>query len=229
MGAEEYPYGTLDDGEEFKRILIEKNFEINETRQMINRAQGAIETLNVAATINSDIFDEDYVNAGGDYVTQVKNVLMGGLGITAPNVGVEAMPFIEIDTTLQDLYAQWDAFDAAQRTRELISTIVMWAVVLFLGLSLIMLVRTIVKGGREAQIAEQQAQLALAGGGIDVTVGDEEEDLDTAGLLDELAATPPAEIEMKAKSSDLEAIENFIQKDPASVALLLRNWLSEDT
>jgi len=36
------------------------------------------------------------------------------------------------------------------------------------------------------------------------------------------------EIEINQKSAGLEQIERFIDKDAASVAQLLRNWLSEE-
>jgi flagellar biosynthesis/type III secretory pathway M-ring protein FliF/YscJ len=124
----------------------------------------------------------------------------------------------------------------------------MWVVILLLGLAFILLIRTIVKGSKEPQYAQE---VALAGGGVDYLADDDITDLtDIDGITDltdltditremygegdimardlQAGAEPEEDLELRKKPSGLEQIERFIDKDPASVAQLLRNWLSDE-
>jgi len=210
MGTVEYPYGTLADGELYERRVIERNYEINETREVIEKAEGAIEFLSIAVVINEEAVEEDYTE-------QVRNLITRGLGVATANVSVERMPFKYKDTSAEDAIAAIEAHEALMRRQELIRTIIMWSVVLLLGVMLLLLVRTIVRAVKPPPEPEP----ILVGAGIDYIAGDEE-------AYDVTAVDEYEDVELQKKSTGLEQIERFIDKDPAAVAQLLRNWLSDE-
>ena len=212
MGMGEYPFGTFEDGELFRKALIEKNYEINETLRIIEREEGKVDFLSITVLLNSDavVLVDDYTEEA------VIRMVQTGLGISPANITVATMSFAE-DTSMQDAFDAWTAHDEEMRQRELIQTIIMWSVILLLGILLFSLIRTIIKG------AQPQPEPVLADAvGVDYIVDDDDD------LLAELATIEREEIELQKKQSELEDIEKFIDKDPGAVAQLLRNWLMDD-
>jgi len=209
MGTVEYPYGTLEDGELYQKRLSDRNYEINETREIIEKAQGTVEFISVAVTINEEAVEEDYTE-------QVRNLITRGLGILQANVSVERMPFGYPDTSLEDAQKALAEQEAMNRRQELIRTIIMWAVLLLLGLMLMLLIWTIVRAVKPPPEPEP----VLVGAGIDY-IADEED-------YEEIEEEEYEEVELQKKPTGLEQIERFIDKDPAAVAQLLRNWLSDE-
>jgi len=212
LGPIEYPYGTLGDGDLYRKALIEKNYEINETRRVIEREQGKLEFISIGVLFNSDSVDEDYKD-------EVTNLVSVGLGIPRSNVAVESTPFKEHDTRIQGMYDAWEAFQREQRQQEFVEFIIKCAVVLLLGLAVIFLIATIVRAVKPPPEPEP----ALVGYGIDYIAGDDydEEEYDEEIHAEEV-------FELQTKSTGLEMIEKFIDKDPAAVAQLLRNWLTDE-
>jgi len=226
MGTVEYPYGSLNDKEQYGRTLMEKNYEINETKTIIEEEQGKIDFLSVAVLVNSDA-------AAEDYSAEVANLVSAGLGIDPDNVRVESIPF-HIDTSEEDAAKEREAYESRIRQRELIQTIIMWAVILLLGLALITLIRTIVKAVKPPP--EPTPAFVDGGLGVGADMGAEVGSgigmgIDYMADMDEeiIDVTEDDEIELQqTKPSGLEQIEKFIDKDPAAVAQLLRNWLSDE-
>jgi len=212
MGAIEYPYGTLENGVLYEKRINDKNYEINETREIIEKAEGTISFISVAVSINQMAVDEDYTE-------QVRNLITRGLGVLPANVSVERMPFGYQDTSFEDAMKSMEEQEALARRQELTRTIIMWSVIFLLGLMLMFLILTILRAARPAP--EPALQPVLVGAGIDY-IADEDEDID---LLEEQGVE---EVELSKKPTGLEQIERFIDKDPAAVAQLLRNWLSDE-
>jgi len=213
MGTVEYPFGSLEDNESYRKALMEKTYDLNETRTRIERAQGKVEYLSIAVLINSDAVEEDYS-------AEIENLVSRGLGVATANLSVESVPFIK-DTTLDDLMREQQAIDARERQRELIQTIIRWAVILLLGLAFITLIRTIVKTVKPPPEPVPVPVLADGGYGIDYIAADGDED-------DVTDITEYESVELHTKSAGLEQIEKFIERDPAAVAQLLRNWLTDE-
>ena len=209
MGTVEYPYGTLDDGELYERMVRERNYEINQTTEVIERAQGVLEFLSIAVTINEAAVEEDYTD-------QVTNLLTRGFGIATANIAVERMPFEYIDTTASEMKAEMEARAERDRQQQLIQNIVKWAVILLLGIMVLLLVRTIVRAVKPPPEPEP----LLVGAGIDYMADDDDYEITDVSDYEE--------VELQTKSTGLEQIERFIDKDPGAVAQLLRNWLSDE-
>jgi len=206
MGTVEYPYGSLEDGDLYQRRISERNYEINQTTEVIEKAQGSIEFLSIAITINEN-------SVADDYTEQVTNLVTRGLGVSPTNVAVEYMPFEYIDTSDEDMRAALAAMEEARKRQELIQLIIKWSVILLLGVMVILLLRTIFKKPEP----EEELEPLLAGAGIDYMADGDITDV-----------TQYDDVDLHKKSSGLEQIERFIDKDPAAVAQLLRNWLSDE-
>lgn len=206
MGTVEYPFGDPDNNEIYERTVSERNYEINQTTEVIERAQGSLEFLSIAVTINEDAVEEDYTE-------QVVTLITRGLGVDTRNVAVERMPFEHIDTSEQDWLEALAAARAQQERQDLIEQIIKWAVILLLGILFLLLIRMIVKTVKPPPEPEP----LLVGAGIDYIADSDFEDV-----------TDFEEVELQTKSTGLEQIERFIDKDPAAVAQLLRNWLSDE-
>jgi len=89
-------------------------------------------------------------------------------------------------------------------------------VILLLGVMVMMLVRTVIRAVKPPP--EPEPVLAAVGpDGIDFLVDDESSELKAF-----------EDIDLHAKSQVLEQIERFIDKDSASVAQLLKNWVSDE-
>ena len=213
MGTVEYPWGSLADGYEYARRVLSRNMEINETRTMIEHEEGAIEFLSIAVNINSETEGIDQ-----DFTEEVTDLVSKAIGVSPGNVSVQYLPFVHPDTTFQDMMTAMDEAEAAARTQRLIEQIIMYAVILTLGIMIILLARTIFRTVKPPP--EPEPLLAAEGPGlIDFMVGDDEAGADEVEYED---------VDLQTKSAGLEQIERFIDKDAASVAQLLRNWLSDE-
>ena len=232
MGAEEYPYDEGEAGENYRRTLYETNYELNETRTLIEKAYGRVESLSISVVIDDAVVE-------GDVTERVRTLLSSGMGVPQSSVGVEQFGFLQRDgKTQEELNAEAAEAARQQQTQNLIQTIIRWGVVLLLGIAIILLIRAIVKVPKE----KAEAEAALAGvstGTINyITDGDITELTDLTQLRSEDgyrtdtdyfgADGEEIDMELKKKPSGLDQIERFIDRDPDAVAQLLRNWLSEE-
>jgi len=218
MGAPEYPWGPADDGMEYWRMVSGRNYEMNELRTRIDQAQGVVESASISVLINSENEFIDWEIIDNAVLT---DVVARAVGIPGGNVELHRIPFGYEDTTLADAMAAWEAIEAQRRMSELIDTIIMYGVILLLGVMVFLLGRVIVKALKPPP--EPEPLLVAGPDGFDITIDDDDYD------YGDLSGEPELEeIGVTQKSPGLEQIESFIEKDAASVAQLLRNWLSDD-
>jgi len=214
MGTVEYPWGDLDENDMYRRFVERTNLEINQLVTMIDHEQGVIEELGITVLINSRIeMDEDYTNELIDAVSK-------STGVSVSNISLSMIPFVYGEAAIEEAQNRWESEQAARRSRELLETILQYAVIFLLGLMVMLLVRTVVKAVKPPP--EPEPVLIAAGiDGIDYLIDDDDE-------TGEQAAAAYEDVELNQKSAGLEQIERFIEKDSASVAQLLRNWLSDE-
>ena len=210
MGSIEYPYGTLEEGEVWERAIRERNYEINVTKTLIEKEEGDIESVNIAVTINALAVEEDYTD-------QVVDLIHRGMGVPLQNISVQRMPFIDSDDSLADMYDQWQKDIESERQKEFINLIIQWAVILLLGIAFFSMIGVLIKGSKPPP--PEPVLTDGAYGGIDY-ITDED-------YYDEIEPEID-DVELNKKSTGLEQIERFIDKDPAAVAQLLRNWLTDE-
>jgi len=212
MGTVEYPYGTLDEADVYRRGIDQHNYEINQTITQIQRQEGVLEYLSIAVNINSEI-----ENVEDDFTDEVIDLVSKAVGAAPNNISVQLLPFAHPDTTWEDAQAAQDAIEREARNRWLFETILMYSVIALLVVMVMLLARTIVKAVKPPP--EPEPVLIAAGpDGIDMLVGEDDDD----------ETKEYEEVELHTKSPGLEQIERFIDKDSASVAQLLRNWLSDE-
>jgi len=159
-----------------------------------------------------------------DYTSQVANIVSKGFGIQPDNVAVEMVQFSALpDSTASNSNTQAENNDAQAQRQQLLETILMWVVILLLGIAFMLLVRTIVRTVKPPPPVPEPVFIDGGGAGsIDYLAGDDES-FDFEEEPEEIE-----DIELNKKSTGLEQIERFIDKDPSSVAQLLRNWLTDD-
>jgi len=210
MGTVQYPWGNWDDWDDYMKSMIGKNWEINELRTRIEHEQGTIERLSIAVLVNGEIEGVDQ-----EYTEEVIDLVSKAVGTNPGNISVQHIPFAEVDSTLANIFAELEAQETAKRNREILEMIVMYTVILLLGVMVLLLGRTIVKAVRPPP--EPEPVLIAAGPDFDILIDDEDTELKEY-----------EDVDLNAKSAGLEQIERFIDKDSASVAQLLRNWLSDE-
>ncbi|MCL1816299.1 MAG: flagellar M-ring protein FliF [Clostridiales bacterium] len=275
LGVVEYPYGDLGPDQYYSQVLREMNYEINETRTEMERAQGTIRDLSIGVVIDRDAVADDYTEEVRDLVAQA-------VGVSTRYVSVARLP-IQKEIDIPDTEDKWQEqrdFERAMQTRELIKTAIIALTVLLLALLLYSLLRLLFK-------PQPQPQLVMAGGQVIDYLSPGEDFLQNFEALEALGASEafgplgalggqkpfvtsantPATVGfaqtaydegsasaansmvmdnlaeeglniedllndeegkiINLKSESLEQLERFIERDPQSVAQLLRNWLGD--
>ncbi len=184
----------------YTKISNEVNYEINETKTMIERAEGNLIKLTVAVIIPMD-------EAAQDYTDDVRSLTAAAAGITPNVVEVRRMPIADPNADLIATYGEIE--DKAQQYQMVRLLIIIGAIVLVVVLLLIAL-RTILKALRPEPVLATADGVEANEYAIDMAVGDEIVDL------------PPKE------DLPIVQIQRFIERDPEAVAQLLRNWLTDD-
>jgi len=168
MGTLEYPWGNLDERDDYRRAMISKNMEINELRQHIEHEQGTIRSLSIAVLLNSEA-----EGVTEDYSEQVEDLVAKAIGVTPSNISVQLIPFTYADSTIDEMFTRWEELEAQRRRDQLLETILMYAVIVLLVVMVFLLGRTIVKAVKPPP--EPEPMLLAAGPeSIDFMLGDDE-------------------------------------------------------
>jgi flagellar M-ring protein FliF len=194
----------------YYNVSREVNYEVNQTTTQIEEAKGKIESLSVSVILNSTNID--------DYVDEVKNLVATAIGVSPESITVERLPFEAAEAAAEQsaqTAADTQAFEEklasseqnAQTLRIVIIAVAVLVVIIFL-FSIIKMLRP--------------QKLETAGTGrIDITLGDGDETPPPAA-----AETP--EIKIEDKDSNLNVLDDYINKNAEAAANLLRNWLNEE-
>jgi len=148
LGVVEYPYNELGPDQYYSKVLRELNYEINESRSEIEKAQGTIRDLSIAVIIDSESVKDDYTD-------NVRNLVAQAVGVSGRYISVERLP-IKVDTP-DNLWQEQRDFERAMQKREWIKTAIICLTVLLLVLLIISFLRTLIT---------PKSQLALAGGQV---------------------------------------------------------------
>ncbi|MCL2078523.1 MAG: hypothetical protein FWH17_01625 [Oscillospiraceae bacterium] len=208
MGAIQYPYGTLDNAVEYLSNSERLNFQLNEILTIIEEQRGSIERLSISININSELDVDDYTEELIDLVSKATGSAPG-------NIAIYHLPF-NIDTSWEDEYrAEQAAKEARERTEWIVGLVLRYGTMIMLGIFALMFVKAIIKAFKKPE--PEEVLIAAGPGGMDILVDD-----------DDSQAREYEDVDLNAKSAGLEQIERFIDKDAATVAHLLKNWLSDE-
>lgn len=187
----------------------EANYELNQTKTQIEQAKGQIEELSVSVILNDKEVD--------DYSDEVKQLVATAIGVDEERITVIPLPFATVeDTSVQDAIDAQDSLlssmQSAETTRLLIILVTVFVVMLFL----FMIFRMFKKSGVPVP----------AEGGFEY-IADEElipgEQNEMKGKLEDIKLE-----DFEKTDNKLQILEDYVGKNPESVANLLRNWLNEE-
>lgn len=194
----------------YYNVSREVNYEINQTMTQIEQAQGQVKDISVSVILNSE--------NTGSYDDEVKQLVSTATGAKPESITVEALPFAEVDASAPDdmttsLEAQQKVISEAQsaETTRLIILVIGGIIVAIFLFSIIKML--IPKKEEEMQEAE----------GFDL-IADEEIIPDSESM----AEIDAKDIDFEVKDDNLSVLKDYVNKNPESVANMLRNWLNED-
>ena len=193
----------------YYNVSREVNYEINQTTTQIEQAQGQVKDISVSVVLNSE--------NTGNYADEVTQLVSTATGAKPENITVKALPFAEADTSLPEMATSLEVqqkiisdAQSAETTRLIILVIGGIIVAIFLFSIIKMLIP---KKEEEMQEAEGFELIA------------DEEIIPGAEPVSDIDAK---EIDFEAKDDNLAVLKDYVNKNPESIANMLRNWLNED-
>ncbi|MPM38152.1 Flagellar M-ring protein [bioreactor metagenome] len=211
VSAPSYAYGDENNDLISESYSKTYNYELNEVKTQIERAQGAVQDLTVAVVVNSQVSGIE------DYVEQVRSLVAGAIGVDSGYISVELLPFIQKagDMDFEDYFRQnQEAMKELSRMNLIRTAIVAGALLLAVFMVLFFLHRRKVKA--EEAAAEAAAAAAAERSGEELLTEEKEEQ---ERLLVEL---------MNQKSDEAERAEELMERYPEAAVQILRTWLMED-
>lgn len=181
------------------------NYELNELKTEIEKAQGKVTDLSVSVLLNSD------AKGTTDAANKAKDLVANAIGVDPQYITIESMPFVESAgaKSFDDYYAQ-NQSSAARAGWFGIAKIALLCLTLLLAVFLVL--RFLKKGKPE----EKEFSQEFPKNGTEVAEGQGDKD---ERLLADLVQT---------KSDETEKVEKLIEDYPQAAVQILRNWLSDD-
>ena len=143
-------YTTEDTSEAvYDKVSRETNMEVNETKELIEKAKGTIKELSVSVVLDSS-------TSTADYTDSVRQLVANAIGVDDEKITVQMMPFKKMESTdLQAAFAnQQEVLQSANNTQIMKYIVIGFAAVLILIL-LSAIIRSISGGGEEYEEYEQ--------------------------------------------------------------------------
>ena len=196
-------YQSAEDGEDavYSKVTKEMNLEVNQTKSLIESAQGQIKELSVAVILNSSLELDDYTE-------NVKDLVAKAVGVDTANISVERLPFQnEGQSEVADTFSQQQELLNSAQTGSLMRVIVIALAVIAVVFLIIRTLRSILKPKAAPQAKSGEAFVVGDAGVTTVKIDPE--------------TLNPAQMNKKE-------IEEYIEKNAESVAQLLRNWLTDE-
>jgi len=203
----------------YDKVSKETNMEINETKELVEKAKGTIKELSVSVVLDSS-------NSTADYTENVKKLVSNAIGVSGEKITVEMMPFKKMENT--EVQA---AFVAQKEVLENVNNaeIMKYIIIGFAAILILILLSAIVK--------------SISGGTADYQGYEEVREYKDYEIHPEAAAQTAdameinedgdnqeeeVELNFEKKDTVLSQLGNYVNRSPESVAQLLRKWLYED-
>lgn len=196
------------DNSAYYQASREANYEINQTKTQIDQAKGQIEDLSVSVILNSDQVD--------DYSEEVKQLVATAIGVDEKRITVMPLPFMEMDNTeVQDAFDAQSQLLSSMQSAETTRLMIILATVLLVLIFIFMIFRMFRKKA-EPVAADGFEYLADE----EIVLGPDDEPLPS---LHDIKLE-----DFEKTDNKIQILEDYIGKNPESVANLLRNWLNEE-
>ncbi len=213
--APEYPAGDLDGGS-YEKISRDVTYRLNETKTLLERAQGKIEDLSVAVILDS-------ASGAAGYIESVQELVARAVGVAADSVTIQMMPFWQeagLTDPDQDPFKQQTLLMTLLdkgNTRRTIILALAGIVIMLLALLMVLSLRS-KEPVYDYYYGQEQAY--MPGAPLHMAV---DEDLTAQ------ATEPEApRLDFDSKDTNLNQLEEYIDKSPEAVAQLLKSWLSDE-
>lgn len=209
--ASQYPV-TQDENGSYKRTESTTNYEVNQIKEQIEKAQGKIEELTLSVIINSDVLSDERIS-------QIQNILAKGLGVDTENVVVLGMSF---DGQQQE-QAQVEQLKAEAQAKERNERIFNYLRLALIALGGLLVFIMILRYIQRIQVLANPQELEVL---EEVPVEEEEEEL---GKLPDVFMQQIMEMpeESKEQIAQKQQIEYLIENKPDLVAQQIRDWINE--
>jgi len=197
-----------DDGSKYYNISREANYELDQTKTQIDQAKGKIEDLSVSVVVNEN-------SGADDYTDQVKQLVANAIGVSEDRITVQTLPFqqtADSNDVTNAMEAQQQMLNSVQSasTMRLVIIAVTGLVVLII---LFMIIRMFRKNSEPTTTGvEYVADEVIIPGAMPVQDNTVDVNLE----------------DMEEDDGKMSILEDYINKNPESVANLLRNWLNEE-
>lgn len=195
-------------GTVYRKISKKFNTELNEINEQIEKAQGQIKSFNCAVILDGN------PDEMADQIELVRTMLATAFGVETNVISVSARPFQARLDLEEDLVKQ-EELDKQIRDSEQMQTIIL-AAAIFGSVLLVLIVIFAMLGKRKKRARQEAERIAW----------EQQEQARIEAMADE--EITPEDVMNVDKDDTLEQIQRFVEKDPESVAMLLRNWLSDD-
>ncbi len=214
-GTTDYVYNGLAPDQYSEEYNETYNYELNEVRTKIDKAQGSVKDLSVSVVVNST------VKGISDYQGAIKNLVANAIGVAPKYITVEIMPFVQdaAGGSFAELIAQNQANLETLTRNSLIKTI---SIVLALLLGLFMILNFFRKKREPEEEVDMVEAGAETGGLLDLTAED--------GMEGDLSETGEGQLlqDMLAQSSgDSARVEELMESYPEVAVQIIRSWLIE--
>lgn len=199
-----YENANIEDFQTISRIV---NYELNELQTQIVKQQGTIEKLSVAILLNSDFSDENFSES-------ITRLISKAIGVDEEYISVEKLPFMDSteETGISDVFDDQASLMDSLKNKELSKTVIIAVTIVLLAVFILRFLKYILNNRSANQMA-----IVSGGSAPGEWMGNES-----------VTANATEEIPLAGKSKSIEKIESFVNKNPATAAQLLRNWLLDD-
>ena len=181
------------------------NYELNELKTEIEKAQGKVTDLSISVLLNSD------AKGSADAANKAKDLVANAIGVDPQYITIESLPFVESagEKGFDDYYAQ------NQKAAARADWIGVAKIALLCG-TLLLAVFLVLRFLKKRKMGEAELEQELQQDEMNKTAGQDDQD---EQLLADLVG---------AKSSETEKVEKLIEDYPQAAVQILRNWLSDD-
>ncbi len=195
----------------YYNLSREINFEIDQTTTQIEKAKGQIESLSVSVILNSE--------NTGNYTDEVKQLVSTATGAATNSITVEMLPFADPDSSMTEQAAS--SLDIQQKMITSVqSGQTMRMVILVIGgLIVLIFIFAIIK-----MLMPKKEEFATETEGFEF-IADEEIIPDPESQDSDIKSR---EINFEGEDDNLSVLKEYVNKNPESVANMLRNWLNDD-
>lgn len=187
------------------------DYEVNQTKQIIEKAQGEISDLTIAVVINSASLNDEKIN-------QVKKIVAYSAGIMEDKVSVSYMEFTGQEEMLQKIEEAME-YEVKKFPIELSDNLILGLVSIILTFILIIMV---MKSFKNSGLVSKKGGHKISEENISTAEKNQKEAMRVIESLEKIQGNNSSENQLKKEIND------YIGKSSEDVAQLVKNWIGKE-